>query len=172
MLNISRIGNQYMQAKKPWALVKGSDEEKEKGATVIGLCINIGYLLSVLIYPYMPNISAVIRRQLNVPVFKVTKESETPEAYDGENIKPCEYEHPVFFNKFYQFVKEGHVIGKAEPLFKRILEADVKVWKEKFGGVQEKKPDEKEAKGKKKEKPKVKKEKPAENSGEEKKKEN
>lgn len=28
ILNISRIGNQYMQAKKPWVLVKGTDEEK------------------------------------------------------------------------------------------------------------------------------------------------
>lgn len=28
ILNVSRIGNQYMQAKKPWALVKGTDEEK------------------------------------------------------------------------------------------------------------------------------------------------
>ena len=28
ILNISRIGNQYMQAKKPWTLIKGTDEEK------------------------------------------------------------------------------------------------------------------------------------------------
>lgn len=28
ILTISRIGNQYMQAKKPWTLVKGTDEEK------------------------------------------------------------------------------------------------------------------------------------------------
>ena len=34
------------------------------------------------------------------------------------------------------FIKEGHKLGKIEPLFKRISEADVKVWKEKFGGVQ------------------------------------
>ena len=28
ILNISRIGNQYMQARKPWVLVKGTDQEK------------------------------------------------------------------------------------------------------------------------------------------------
>lgn len=28
ILTISRIGNQYMQAKKPWTLIKGTDEEK------------------------------------------------------------------------------------------------------------------------------------------------
>ena len=93
----------------------------------------------------------MIRKQLNLPIFKVLKESE---SYDSENIKPCDYEHPVFFSKFYQFVKEGHIIGKAEPLFKRIAEADVKVWKEKFGGVQEKKPED-DPKNKKKEKPKA-----------------
>ncbi len=46
------------------------------------------------------------------------------------------YSHPVFCNKFVCFIKEGHKLGKIEPLFKRISEADVKVWKEKFGGVQ------------------------------------
>jgi hypothetical protein len=42
----------------------------------------------------------------------------------------------VFCNKFLCFIKEGHKLGKIEPLFKRITEADVKAWKEKFGGVQ------------------------------------
>lgn len=28
ILNISRVGNQYLQAKKPWVLIKGTDEEK------------------------------------------------------------------------------------------------------------------------------------------------
>ena len=74
ILNISRIGNQYMQAKKPWVLIKGSDEEKIRGATIISLCCNMSYLLSVLIYPYMPNVSSTIRKQLNVPTFIVQNE--------------------------------------------------------------------------------------------------
>lgn len=28
ILSISRVGNQYMQATKPWVLVKGSEEDK------------------------------------------------------------------------------------------------------------------------------------------------
>ena len=134
ILNISRVGNQYMQAKKPWTLVKGTDEEKIEGATVIGVCVNIAYLLSIVLYPYMPNVSCTIRRQLNVDTFKVATELE---SYDSDNIKPGDYSHPVFFNKFYNFIKEGHKLGKIEPLFKRITDAEVKVWKEKFGGVQE-----------------------------------
>lgn len=116
-----------------------------QGSTVIGLCVNIAYLLSTLIYPYMPNVSANIRKQLNLPVFSVTTENA---SYDSDNIKPDVYSYPVFFNKFFNFVKEGHHIGKSEPLFKRIMDADVKVWKEKFGGVQEKR-DEKNPKDKK-----------------------
>lgn len=97
----------------------------------------------------MPNISTKIRNQLNLAPFDVITEKE---IYDSENLKSDEYSHPIFFEKFYNFVPEGHQIGKPEPLFKRIMEADVKIWKEKFGGVQEKKPEDakKDKKGGKK----------------------
>ena len=72
-----------MQAKKPWELVKGTDEDKIKGSTVIGVCVNIAYLLSILVYPYMPNVSITIRKQLNIPLFQVNTEKET---YDSDNI--------------------------------------------------------------------------------------
>ncbi|CAF0762286.1 unnamed protein product [Brachionus calyciflorus] len=138
ILNVSRIGNQYMQAKKPWTLVKGTDEEKVQGSTVIGVCVNISFVLSTLLYPYMPNVASTIRKQLNLATFSVITEKEN---YDSENIKADVYSNPVYYEKFYNFVKEGHQIGKPEPLFKRIMDADVKLWKEKFGGVQEKKPE-------------------------------
>jgi methionyl-tRNA synthetase len=131
ILNVSRVGNQYMQAKKPWALVKGTDEEKIQGSTVIAICLNISYLLSVVVYPYMPNVSIAIRKQLNLPLFDVNSEKEN---YDSGNIKPEVYSYPKFYNTFVQFLKEGHRIGNAEPLFKRITDAEVKEWKEKFGG--------------------------------------
>ncbi len=131
ILNISRVGNQYMQSKKPWALVKGTDEEKIQGSTVIAICLNISYLISIVCYPYMPNVSIAIRKQLNLPVFDVNAEKET---YDSSDIKPEVYSHPKFYGSFVQFLKEGHQIGNAEPLFKRITDAEVKEWKEKFGG--------------------------------------
>ena len=104
---------------------------------MIAVCINISYLLSTIVYPYMPNVSAAIRKQLNLPVFEVLSESPNAQDYDSENIKPCNYQSPVFFSTFQNFVKEGHLIGKAEPLFKRIGDTEVKEWKQKFGGVQE-----------------------------------
>jgi hypothetical protein len=36
------------------------------------------------------------------------------------------------------FLKEGHKMGRSEPLFKRITEDQVKELKARFGGVQEK----------------------------------
>lgn len=129
-----------------------------QGATVIGVCVNIAFVLSNVMYPYMPNVASTIRKQLNLPTFNVTTEKDT---YDSDNIKADVYSHPVFFNQFLNFVKEGHNIGKPEPLFKRIMDADVKVWKEKFGGVQDKKPEDakkdkkggKDKKAEKKDKP-------------------
>jgi methionyl-tRNA synthetase len=120
--------------------------QRLQGETVIGLCANISYLLSTLIYPYMPNISLAIRTQLNLPKFNVVKEKD---SYDSENILPDSYSHPVFFNKFYRFLNAGHKLGKIEPLFKRIMEADIKVWREKFAGKQETKPAEDAAAAKK-----------------------
>lgn len=108
-----------------------------RGATIISLCVNLSYLLSTLIYPYMPNVSATIRKQLNVPLFKVRNESPNEKDYDSGNITPGSYEYPVFYNTFTNFIKEGHKIGKVEPLFKMIAEADVKALKERFGGKQD-----------------------------------
>jgi methionyl-tRNA synthetase len=156
ILNISRVGNQYMQAKKPWELVKGTDEDKLKGATVIGICVNIAYLLSIVVYPYMPNVSNTIRRQLNVPEFLVNGEKE---VYSGEDIKSDVYSYPKFYPRFVQFLKEGHAIGKPEPLFKRVMDAEVKEWKEKFGGQQQQKVE--EVKEEKKSKKQLEKEKKA-----------
>lgn len=85
----------------------------------------------------MPNIALAIRTQLNLPKFNVVKEKD---SYDSENILPDSFSHPVFFNKFYRFLNAGHKLGKIEPLFKRIMEADIKVWREKFAGKQETKP--------------------------------
>lgn len=66
ILSISRHGNQYMQSRQPWVLLKGTDEEKQQAATVIALCVNISYLLGVLLSPFMPETSRNVFQQLNV----------------------------------------------------------------------------------------------------------
>lgn len=41
LLSISRNGNQFMQSTKPWVLLKGSDEEKLRAGSIIGICCNL-----------------------------------------------------------------------------------------------------------------------------------
>merc|ERR1712228_477295 len=66
ILNISRRGNQLMQAEKPWVLFKSSSKEDNLRAhSVVSFCANIAGLLSLLIEPFMPKISRGILKQLN-----------------------------------------------------------------------------------------------------------
>merc|ERR1712018_1057582 len=61
IFNISRIGNQLMQAEKPWKLVKSKvAEDFARAYSVVSLCANIACLLAVLIQPFMPNMSKVL----------------------------------------------------------------------------------------------------------------
>ena len=78
IFNISRIGNQLMQAEKPWKLVKSKvAEDFARAYSVVSLCANIACLLAVLIQPFMPNMSKVLLSQLNVTLDKVNILAET-----------------------------------------------------------------------------------------------
>lgn len=63
-LAVSRLGNQYMQAQQPWVMLKGTDDQKGRAATVIGLCCNIVCLLAGMLSPFMPDTTVTIYSQL------------------------------------------------------------------------------------------------------------
>ncbi len=84
----------------------------------------------------MPNVSSTIRKQLNVPTFIVQNELNAQD-YDSDKIEPGFYQYPILYDTFNNFLKQGHKIGKPQPLFKRIVEADIKNLKEQFGCVQQ-----------------------------------
>lgn len=86
----------------------------EKAAAVVGFGLNLIYLLSALIYPYMPATTASIVDQLNAPLRAI------PDVWEVEDLLP------------------GHVIGSAAYLFSKIDEKQGEVWKSKYGGKQEK----------------------------------
>lgn len=131
ILNISRIGNQLMQAEKPWKLVKSQDDkDKFRAKSVVSLCVNISCLLAVLMEPYMPNFSKTLFEQMNAKLedVNILKQPENQRL-----IRYC--------------LKEGHKIGQPAPLIKEIKPDEIKALKEKFAG----KPEEKvPKKGKKK----------------------
>ncbi|KAF2893703.1 hypothetical protein ILUMI_12476 [Ignelater luminosus] len=117
ILAISRHGNQYMQSSEPWVLIKGTEEEKERAGTVIGLSCNITCLLSTLLFPYMPDTSRTLRKQLNAPDNVVVLRPENPEII------------PV--------LPPGHKLGKPSPLFSKIEQARVEELKKQFAGKQQ-----------------------------------
>ncbi|CAD5113631.1 DgyrCDS2793 [Dimorphilus gyrociliatus] len=114
IFNISRLGNQYIQSNEPWKKLKQSDDEKKRAASVVGLAANIVYQLATLLHPYMPSISKTIQTQLNASDSILTI---------SEKIR-CN-------------LKEGHVIGKASPLFRKIEDAEAEEWRNKYGGEKE-----------------------------------
>ncbi|CAF4001912.1 unnamed protein product, partial [Rotaria sp. Silwood1] len=97
VLRMSRYGNQYLQMKQPWAKCKGSDADRRDAEISIALALNLVYLLSLVLQPFMPTTSDEIRQQLNI------KEG----VYALENAFRC-------------YLPSGHTIGQARPLFKRV----------------------------------------------------
>lgn len=62
-MSISRHGNQYLQFQQPWVLLKGSDEEKNRAATIISFSCNIA--CTFLEYYMILNISIEFISLLN-----------------------------------------------------------------------------------------------------------
>ncbi|VEN61377.1 unnamed protein product [Callosobruchus maculatus] len=114
ILAISRHGNQYMQSNQPWVLAKGTEEERLRAGTVVGICCNLACLLAILLQPYMPETSAILKRQINAPEVVITPSN--PEIV--------------------QLLPTGHKLGNPSPLFSKIDPARVEELKKKFAGKQ------------------------------------
>lgn len=114
ILTISRLGNQHIQACKPWVLVKGNPQEKLRAGSIIGLAANISCLLSIMLQPFMPETSAIIQDQLQAPA----------ECY-------------VLTEDFVLYLTKGHKIGSPKPLFSKIEPAQADDFKKRFAGKQE-----------------------------------
>jgi methionyl-tRNA synthetase len=106
IMHISKMGNQYFQETEPWKAIK---ENKVKAETCLALCANITKDLAVMIRPYMPETSDKIFKQLD--------------------IKERKWDDLGKFS-----LEEGHKINKAEPLFNKIEDEDIKKFKKEFGG--------------------------------------
>uniref|UniRef100_A0A0N4ZP74 Methionine--tRNA ligase, cytoplasmic n=1 Tax=Parastrongyloides trichosuri TaxID=131310 RepID=A0A0N4ZP74_PARTI len=111
ILSLSRRGNQYMQNNAPWVLKKGTDEEQRRAGSVIGLSVNLVYLISVALYPYMPKISEEIRNQ-------------------------CNKRELIMLPKNLICVLEpGHKINYSAPLFAKLEAKDIASFKARFGSM-------------------------------------
>ncbi|KAG6892967.1 hypothetical protein C0993_002384 [Termitomyces sp. T159_Od127] len=107
---VSMRGNNYLQSSGLNKALKASDPKR--CAQVVSRAVNLIYVLSALIYPFMPATSDSILVQLNAPARVV------PEVLSTD-------------------ILAGHAIGKPEHLFKRIEDNMIDTWRQKFGGAPE-----------------------------------
>jgi methionyl-tRNA synthetase len=105
---LSQRGNLYLQSS---GLGKAlMIENPTRCAQVVTRAVNLIYLLSALVYPFMPSTSASILSQLNAPARSV------PDTLSVDLLV-------------------GHHIGTPEHLFKKIDEKMADVWRAKFAGT-------------------------------------
>lgn len=109
VMQISSRGNAYLQASGLNTALKQSDPTR--CAQVVCRAINLIYLLTALVEPFMPATAASLLAQLNAPSRTVPKEFSI-------DILP------------------GHHIGTPAHLFKPIDEKMAEVWRLKFAGTQ------------------------------------
>ena len=108
---ISSCGNTYLQSSGLNKALIASNPIR--CAQVISRAVNLIYVLSSLIYPFMPATSSAILTQLNAP------DRAVPEVFSND-------------------ILAGHTIGIPEHLFKKIEEKMEEVWRLKFKGNDEK----------------------------------
>lgn len=108
---VSARGNLYLQESN---LSNGLyNDERGRCNAVVTSAINLIYLLSALIYPYIPTTSESISRQLNAPL----------------RLIPDQFTFDIL---------GGHQLNGAEYLFTRIDEKLEDEWKAKYGGANKK----------------------------------
>ena len=110
VMDISARGNQYLQDNKLDNNLFAN--QPERCDAILGLSVNLIYLLASLVYPYMPSTTQNILEQLNVP----QPRSLAIESWDAKEILA------------------GHPLGKPNYLFKRIEEKLEEGFKAKYGG--------------------------------------
>ncbi|QRG40459.1 methionine-tRNA ligase [Candidozyma auris] len=110
-MSISSRGNQFLQENKlDNSLFNDSPEVAD---AVVGVGLNLIYLVSAVISPFMPETRNQISETLAAPPLSIT-------------------------DKFELVLEPGHNIGKAQYLFKRIDEKKIDEWKALYGGKQQK----------------------------------
>jgi methionyl-tRNA synthetase len=94
VIEISRIGNQYLNEKEPWKLLK---TDKQKAANVLYVSVQIIKTLAIILEPFTPFTAKELRTLLNLPNDAKAKWSDA--------TKPLEAEHKI---------------NEAKPLFSKI----------------------------------------------------
>ena len=112
LISIGRVGNQYLNEKEPWKLVK---TDKEKAAAILYVAAQIVKAIAVVSVPFIPTTAEQLWQALNL-------NGSVHKSRWEEALKPLE---------------AGHKIAKVKPLFQKI-DADEKKLDEMLAKVREK----------------------------------
>jgi methionyl-tRNA synthetase len=110
VMQLSARGNLYLQQSGLGNALLADDSKR--CAQVVNRALNLIYILSAVVYPFMPGTSDAILLQINAPARAV----------------PNELSHDVL---------PGHRIGTPAHLFKKIDEKQADIWRQKFNGAEE-----------------------------------
>lgn len=112
-MKISSLGNLYLQEQQPWEVYK---KDQKRCGSIINLSLHIAYCLACLLEPYIPSFTKTVAgNQLKL---------------QGENLK-------IHDQLQLNILKEGHQIGKIDPIFKKLDPKQIQLYKEKFGGAKD-----------------------------------
>jgi methionyl-tRNA synthetase len=112
LISLSRVGNQYLNEKEPWNLLK---TDRKKAATILYVAAQIVKALAVISAPVIPSTAEQLWQTLNLP-------GSVQKSRWAEALTPLEAEHKI---------------AKAKPLFRKI-DADEKQLDEMLMKVREK----------------------------------
>jgi methionyl-tRNA synthetase len=106
VVDLARSGNEYMSRKEPWHLIKS---DKQAAANTINVCSQLVRNLAIILYPFLPQTSQLIWKQL---------------ALEGD------VSTQNWFNAGELQLPSGHKIGKPKPLFHKVDSVEImKNWK-------------------------------------------
>jgi len=105
LMNVARLGNKYLADEEPWKTIK-TDEERTK--TVMYVALQIASALAVLSEPFLPFTSDKLKDMLNVTLSAVEGSVEWNDVSSKSEL-----------------LKSGHIINKAELLFKKIEDEQI-----------------------------------------------
>lgn len=108
ILAISRLGNKLIQVWQPWVKVKKAETKHEADSCVM-LAANLSALIGSLLHPFLPVTSNEIYRQLNHEKLQIP-------------------------NSFGRMIPTHHQITDAVPLFRKLEDAEINGYREKFAG--------------------------------------
>ncbi|CAD7703829.1 unnamed protein product [Ostreobium quekettii] len=114
-MEVSAVGNKFLQDNKPWEIV---EKDPERCKTLVTTGAGVAKLLAALFQPFMPSLTRRILQQLNV-------------GWDATSLRDCDLELVSTPDKL---LEAGHKINEPAPLFSKITDEAAEEFRARFSG--------------------------------------